>query len=298
MPVMIKNDLPIKQVLEKENIFLIDERRAERQDIRPVDILVMNLLHFRSLTEVEVLRSLSNTLLQVNVTFLVPEKDEKTKPEKSCLDTPYMTFSEVRKKCFDGLIVTGAYNEDPEYEDISYWEELKTLFDWADSHVTSMFFLGWSAGAALYHYYGINKRVLPQSLFGVYPQKLMEKGLPLIRGFDDEFMVPHLRYTGVDDEALAEKKNVAVLAASEDAGTYLCMNRDGSKVFCLGHPEFDRLALDNEYKRVLEEGGNMQMPCNYYSDDDTLSTPPLQWLSHANALFSNWMNYYVYQNTP
>ncbi|MCR5487150.1 MAG: homoserine O-succinyltransferase [Lachnospiraceae bacterium] len=298
MPIKVKNNLPVKQILEDENVFVMDESRAEHQDIRPVDIAIMNLMPLKEDTELALLRTLSNTVLQVNVTLLSPESHDSTHVPESHIKTFYESFREVKQRCFDGLILTGAPVEQMEYEEVDYWEEIVALLDWADSHVTSMLTLCWGAQAALYHYYGIGKKNLPEKVFGVYPHRVIHRKTPLVRGFDDVFLAPHSRHTGIDELALRQRKDILILAESAEAGTYLCMNKDGSRIFCLGHPEYDRFTLDAEYRRDKDKGLAIKKPVNYYPEEDVEQEPKLQWRGHANALYSNWLNYYVYQNTP
>ena len=289
MPIRIKNDLRLKQILESENVFIMDETRAEHQDIRPVDIAVLNLDPFREDAEISLLRALSNTLLQVNVTFLLPEGVLGEDLPENRLNTVYKRLSDVSRKCFDGLVITGKADADAGINDI---------LDWSFSHVTSTLCLGSAAADALEHFYGIAVRPLSKGLSGVYGHVLSRRGLPLVRGFDDTFLSPHLRNVGIDEEALEKREDLIVLAKTLQKETYLCMNRDGSRICCLGHPEYDRLTLDRKYRGSLQSGENAALPGDYYADDDEHSEPVLKWRGHSNTLFSNWLNYYVYQNTP
>ncbi|MBQ7463806.1 MAG: homoserine O-succinyltransferase [Lachnospiraceae bacterium] len=289
MPIRIKNDLQLKQILESENVFIMDETRAEHQDIRPVDIAVLNLDPDREDAEISLLRALSNTLLQVNVTLLLPEGVMVGGLPENRLNTEYKRLFGVSKKCFDGLVITGEADAGTGIND---------FLDWSFSHVTSTLCLGSAAARALEHFYGIAARPLLKGLCGVYGHVLSRRGLPLVRGFDDTFLSPHLRDVGIDEEALKKREDLIVLAQTVQKETYLCMNRDGSRIFCLGHPEYDRLTLDRKYRSSLQSGGSAAFPGDYYADDDEHREPVLKWRGHSNALFSNWLNYYVYQNTP
>ena len=289
MPIRIKNDLQLKQILESENVFIMDETRAEHQDIRPVDIAVLNLDPFREDAEISLLRALSNTLLQVNVTFLLPEGVLQEDLAENRLNTDYKRLYDIRKKFFDGLVITG---------DGAAGQETEEILDWSFSHVTSTLCLGGAAVDALDHFYGIASKPLPESLSGVYRQTLTRRGIPLVRGFDDVFMAPHQRDKGPDEEALEKREDLIVLAKTLQGETCLCMNRDGSRIFCTGHPEYDRLTLDRKYRDAVKKAERAQVPGDYYENDDPDSEPVLKWRGHSNALYSNWLNYYVYQNTP
>ena len=298
MPIRVQDNLPVKRILEKENVFVMGEKRAIHQDIRPAEIAILNIMPLKEDTELAILRSLSNTLLQVNITLLTTVSHQSSHTSASHLNTFYQTFSDVRRRCFDGLIITGAPVELLEYEKVDYWDEICEILDWSRSHVTSTLCLCWGAQAALYHFYGIEKKTLSRKMFGIFPHKVLHKKTPLIRGFDDVFYAPHSRHTIIDEEKLRAQKNIIILAESKHAGIYLCMEKDGSLVYCMGHPEYDRMTLDTEYKRDLEKGLSIELPENYYPDNNVNRKPKLQWRGHANTLYSNWLNYYVYQNTP
>lgn len=298
MPICTSGDLPAKAILEKENIFVMDEDRAIHQDIRPVNIAILNLMPLKEDTELHILRMLSNTPLQVNVTFLSVASHISKNTSKSHLNQFYLTIEDVKDSFFDGMIITGAPVEQMPFEEVDYWDEMCFIMKWTKTHVTSTFHLCWGAQAALYYHYGIRKLILPEKLFGVYPQKVMHRRVPLVRGFDDYFLAPHSRWTQSDAGEIRRDQRLITLAESREAGTFLCMNEDGSQIFCMGHPEYDRMTLDKEYKRDLAAGKPITMPVNYYPDDDPEKRPVMQWRGHANTLYTNWLNYYVYQATP
>ena len=298
MPIKIQSDLPAKEILENENIFVMDENRAMHQDIRPLQIAILNIMPVKQDTELQLLRALSNTPLQVDVTFLnVKNHISKNTPAEH-LNKFYYSIDDVRNQKFDGMIITGAPVEDITFEEVDYWEEMCEIMDWAETHVTSTLHICWGAQAGLYHYYGIDKVKLPQKLFGIYEHKVMNRKIPLVRGFDDVFLAPHSRHTESPREAIHACKELTVLAESDVAGVFLAMAEGGKKIFVNGHPEYDRYTLQNEYFRDLNKGLPIQVPYNYYPDDNPQNKPLLQWRSHSNNLYSNWLNYYVYQITP
>ena len=298
MPIKIQSDLPAKEILENENIFVMDENRAMHQDIRPLQILILNIMPVKQDTELQLLRALSNTPLQVDVTFLNVKNHISKNTPADHLNKFYNTIDDVRNKKFDGMIITGAPVEDITFEEVDYWEEMCEIMDWAENHVTSTLHICWGAQAGLYHYYGIDKKKLPQKLFGIYEHKVMNRKIPLVRGFDDIFLAPHSRHTESPSDAIHACDALTVLAESEDAGVFLAIAEDGKKIFVNGHPEYDRYTLNNEYFRDLNKGLPIQVPYNYYPQDDPNQKPLLQWRSHSNNLYSNWLNYYVYQMTP
>lgn len=298
MPIKIQSDLPAKEILEKENIFVMDEKRALHQDIRPIQILILNLMPLKEETELQLLRSLSNTPLQVDVTFMAMSSHVSKNTSTSHLNKFYLNFSQVRDRRFDGMIITGAPVEQIEFEEVDYWEELTQIMAWTESHVTSTIYLCWGAQAGLYYHYGLQKRRLPRKMFGLFWHKVSNRKIPLVRGFDDMFLAPHSRHTEVPVEDIHNCSELTVLAESEEAGVFLAMAENGRKIFVMGHPEYDRVTLDGEYKRDLSKGLPIDMPKNYYPDDDSSRRPLLQWRSHANNLYTNWLNYYVYQTTP
>ena len=298
MPIKIMSDLPAKEILEKENIFVMDESRAEHQDIRPIDIGILNLMPLKEETELQLLRSLSNTPLQVDVTFLTVSSHESKNTSQSHLNKFYQTFDEIKHRNLDGLIITGAPIELMEYEDVDYWEEISAVMEWTKTHVTSTLHLCWGAQAGLYYHYGIPKYVLDHKMFGIYKHHVMNRKIPIVRGFDDYFMAPHSRHTEIRKEDIEAIEDLTILAESEEAGVFLVTDREGKKIFVMGHPEYDRITLDKEYKRDLEKGLPIDMPVNYYPDNDSQNKPNLTWRSHGSILYANWLNYYVYQQTP
>ena len=298
MPIKIQSDLPVKEILEHENIFVMDENRAIHQDIRPIKILILNLMPLKEDTELQLLRSLSNTPLQVDVTFMAVSSHESKNTSMSHLNKFYQTFEDLKKTKYDGMIITGAPVEQMKFEEVDYWEELEQILDWTPSHVTSTIYLCWAAQAALYHYYGINKRPLDRKLFGLFRHSVMNRKIPLVRGFDDVFLAPHSRHTEVPAEEIHKCEELTVLAESKEAGVFLCMSENGRKIFVMGHPEYDRVTLDSEYKRDLSKNLPIDIPKNYYENDDPTVKPLLMWRAHANNLYTNWLNYYVYQSTP
>ncbi|MCI8625627.1 MAG: homoserine O-succinyltransferase [Lachnospiraceae bacterium] len=298
MPIKVQSNLPAKKILEDENIFMMDERVAAVQDIRPLEIAILNLMPLKEDTEVQLLRSLSNTPLQVNVTFLTTSSYVGKNTPSSHLDKFYLTFEEIKKQKFDGLIITGAPVEQMAFEEVAYWSELTEILDWSRTHVTSTFHICWGAQAGLYYHYGIRKHVLEGKIFGVYEHKVYNRRTPLVRGFDDLFFAPHSRHTAIYREDIEQIEELMILAASEEAGVFICMSKDGRQIFVLGHPEYDRVTLDREYHRDLEKGLEISMPKNYYPEDQDKERPLLRWRAHANTLYTNWLNYYVYQATP
>ena len=284
MPIKTQSDLPAKEILEKENIFVMDENRAVHQDIRAIEIGILNLMPLKEETELQLLRSLSNTPLQVDVTFITVSTHESKNTSMSHLNEFYETFEAVRGRRFDGLIITGAPLEQMEYEDVDYWEELCEIFEWTKTHVTSTLHLCWGAQAGLYYHYGLQKYLLPEKMFGVYEHHVRNRKVPLVRGFDDWFMAPHSRHTEVRTEDIRKVKELTILAESEEAGVFLAIADEGRKIFVMGHPEYDRLTLDKEYKRDKNKGLPINLPVNYYPNDDETAKPKLQWRSHGNIL--------------
>lgn len=298
MPINIQKDLPARELLEKENIFIMDEKRAVHQDIRPIRILILNLMPLKEDTELQLLRSLSNTPLQVDITFLTVSTYQAKNTSPNHLNKFYNTFDEIKSQKFDGFIITGAPVEKMEFEEVDYWNELTEIMDWSEEHVTSTLHICWGAQAALYHHYGIDKKLLPHKLFGLYWHRLLVRTAPIARGFDDVFLAPHSRYTDVAKEDLEKCEDITIIAESDEAGVYLAVAKEGKQIFVLGHPEYDRVTLDDEYQRDRTKGLNIDLPLNYYPNGDYTKKPPLTWRSHANNLYTNWLNYYVYQLTP
>lgn len=298
MPIRVQNDLPVKEILEQENIFVMDEYRAAHQDIRPISIGLLNLMPLKEDTELQILRSLSNTPLQVDVTFVRVGSHVSKNTSTSHIYKFYEAFSDIRNKKFDGFIITGAPVEQMPFEDVDYWDELKEIMDWTKTNVTSTLHLCWGAQAGLYYHFGIDKVKLPHKMFGVFRHHVRNRKIPLVRGFDDIFYAPHSRHTTVPQEFLEADERITILADSKEAGVFLCMAEEGRQIFVMGHPEYDRVTLDTEYKRDKGKGLDIQVPVNYYPDDNPENKPELIWRAHANNLYTNWLNYYVYQLTP
>ena len=298
MPIKVQSDLPARTILENENIFVMDEYRAQHQDMRPLAICILNLMPVKQDTELQLLRSLSNTPLQVDVTFMKMNSHVSLNTSMTHPNKFYNTFDELRGKQYDGLIITGAPVEQIPFEEVDYWPELCEIMEWSKTHVTSTFHICWGAQAGLYYHFGLNKVLLPQKLFGVFSHKVSNRRVPLVRGFDDYFYIPHSRHTAVSAEEIHACKELMVMAESEEAGVLLAMAGDGRQIFVMGHPEYDRYTLHNEYMRDKEKGLPIQVPKNYYPDDDCTRRPNLLWRSHCNNLYTNWLNYYVYQATP
>jgi homoserine O-succinyltransferase len=276
----------------------MDENRANHQDIRPLNVAILNLMPLKEDTELQILRSLSNTPLQVDVTFVATSTHEATHTSMNHLNKFYMSFEDIKNNYFDGFIITGAPVEQMEFEQVDYWDEICRIMEWTKTHVTSTLHLCWGAQAGLYYHYGIQKHGLDQKMFGVYEHKVMNRKVPLVRGFDDHFWAPHSRHTEVRREDIAAHQELTILAESDEAGVFLVIAQDGGQIFVMGHPEYDRLTLDREYKRDKAKNLPIALPVNYYPGDDDTKKPLLQWRSHGNILYSNWLNYYVYQATP
>ncbi len=298
MPIRIQNDLPAKEILENENIFVMDEDRAIHQDIRPLKVIILNLMPIKEDTELQILRLLSNSPLQSDLTFLQMKSHVSKNTSASHLNKFYVYFDEIKNQKFDGMIITGAPVEQIEFEEVDYWEELCQIMEWSKTNVTSTFHICWGAQAGLYYHFGLKKHMLPKKLSGIYKHKVMKRKEPLVRGFDDEFYAPHSRYTEVSAEDIHNCPSLKVVAESEEAGVYLCLTEDGKQIFVTGHSEYDRYTLDYEYKRDLGKGINPDIPVNYYPDDNPENKPLLLWRSHSMNLYTNWLNYYVYQVTP
>lgn len=297
MPVKVANNLPAIEVLEKEQIFVMDEERAAKQDIRELNILIMNLMPVKQDTEVQLLRLLSNTPLQMEVTFLYPISHESKNTAPEHLKQFYKTFPQVKAEKFDGMIITGAPVEMLRFEDVSYWKELSEIMEWTKTHVTSTLHICWGAQAALYYHYGIKKYPLEEKLFGVFPHK-KHNHEKILQGLDDVVWIPHSRHSEVRQEDIEKVEELDILMSSEESGVGFIISKDGRQIFSTGHAEYDRRTLDKEYKRDLSKDLPIDLPINYYENDDFLKQPIVNWRSHAYILFSNWLNYYVYQVTP
>lgn len=297
MPIKTRNDLPAKGILENENIFVMDENRAIHQDIRPLQICILNLMPVKQDTELQLLRALSNTPLQVDVTFMKMNSHRSLNTPINHLNKFYQTFDELKHNRYDGLIITGAPVEQIPFSEVDYWQELCEIMEWSKQNVTSALHICWGAQAALYYHFGLDKELLPAKLFGVFEHQVMNRKIPLVRGFDDCFLIPHSRHTTIAPEAIHACSGLTVLAESEEAGVLLCMAGEGKQIFIMGHPEYDRMTLHNEYLRDREKGLPVEVPKNYYPQDDPSQRPRLQWRAHSNNLYANWLNYYVYQVT-
>ena len=298
MPIKIQSDLPVKEILEKENIFVMDENRAIHQDIRPIQILILNLMPLKEETELQLLRSLSNTPLQVDVSFMMVKSHTSKNTATSHLNKFYQYFDQVKDHKYDGMIITGAPVEQMEFEEADYWEEMKEIMEWSKTNVTSTIYLCWAAQAGLYYHYGLKKRQMDHKVFGLFAHRVMNRKIPLVRGFDDVFIAPHSRHTEVAAEDIHNCPALTVLAESEEAGVFLAMAQEGRQIFVMGHPEYDRVTLDGEYKRDLGKCLPIDMPKGYYPENNPENKPLLLWRAHANNLYTNWLNYYVYQVTP
>lgn len=298
MPINIPNDLPARQVLEQENIFIMSENRAEHQDIRPLQILILNLMPKKIETETHLLRVLSNTPLQVNIDLLQTKTHvSKNTPAEHLLHF-YSVFDDIKDNYYDGMIITGAPVEQMKFEEVDYWPELCQIFDWTDSHVFSTFHICWAAQAGLYHYYGIPKYPLPEKMFGIFPHRCLVPNHKLFSGFDDQFLVPHSRHTQLKREDIEACPQVTLLSYSEEAGVHLVASNDNRRFFVTGHSEYDRDTLLGEYLRDKNKGLDIALPKHYFPQDDPTRTPLNLWKAHGNLLYSNWLNYFVYQNTP
>lgn len=298
MPIKIPDNLPAKEVLIQENIFVMDESVAFKQDIRPLRIAILNLMPTKETTETQILRLLANTALQVEFVLLHPKTHTSKNTSAEHLQQFYKTFDDVKHERFDGMIITGAPVETLEFEDVTYWEELKLIMDWSVRNVTSTFHICWAAQAGLYHHFGVPKYPLPEKMFGVFPHTISKQNVKLLRGFDELFFVPQSRHTEVRREDIEKVESLEILSESEESGVYIVATKDGRQIFVTGHSEYDPCTLKYEYDRDISRGLNIAVPKNYYPNDDPAKSPLVTWRAHANLLFSNWLNYYVYQETP
>src|SRR5690554_5962136 len=298
MPVNVPDKLPAIDILKKENIFVMDESRALHQDIRPLKIIILNLMPIKITTETDLLRLLSNSPLQIEIEFMKIKGHKPKNTPMEHMEQFYKNFDELNSRKYDGLIVTGAPVELLSFEDVTYWDELKEIFEWARYNVYSTLFICWAAQAALNHYYGIKKHELPGKLIGVFKHTHPNTHLPILRGFDDIFFIPHSRYTEVRAEDIEKVEGLQIIATSEKAGVAIVQAKNGRELYLTGHSEYSRNTLDKEYRRDLAKKIPITIPENYYPDNDPSKTPVMQWGSTANLLFSNWLNYYVYQETP
>ena len=298
MPIRIPNDLPAAEVLQQENIFVMTQDRATTQDIRPLEIVVLNLMPTKVVTETQLTRLLGNTPLQVHLELMHTSTHKSKNVSEDHLLSFYKTFDELKHRKFDGMVITGAPVEQMDFEDVDYWDELCGIMEWSKTHVHSTFHICWGAQAGLYYHYGIRKYPLKEKLFGVFPHHVDYKRAILLRGFDDTFYVPHSRHTTVLREDIEAVPGLKILASSPQAGVYAIMNKEGHQIFITGHAEYDPLTLQTEYLRDKKLGKPICVPENYYPDDDDTKEPIVRWRGHANLLFSNWLNYFVYQTTP
>ena len=298
MPIEIPDALPARATLESENIFVMTEYRAIHQDMRPLNLLILNLMPTKIVTETQLMRKLSNTPLQVRVRLLRTSSHVSQNTDASHLDSFYTTFDQIKEEKFDGMIITGAPVENLDFTDVDYWDELCEIMDWTRSHVHSTLHICWGAQAGLYYHYGIQKHTLPKKLFGVFSHSILKKQSPLFRGFDDEFYVPHSRYTTNYLQDILSQPELELLAVSHEAGAFAMKSQDNRRFFITGHPEYDPDTLANEYFRDVNKGKQIDVPANYFKDDDPYQPPVVRWRSAAQLFYTNWLNYYVYQTTP
>lgn len=298
MPIQIPNDLPAAETLKNENIFVMNQTRAETQHIRPLEIVLLNLMPTKIVTETQLSRVLGNTPLQVHLELMmISSHKSKNTPEEHLLSF-YKTFDELKERKFDGMVITGAPVENLPFEEVDYWDELVRIMEWSKTHVHSTFHICWAAQAGLYYHYGIQKHPLPEKLFGVYRHHADYKRAILLRGFDDTFWAPHSRHTTIDRADVEAVPGLKILASSEEAGVYIIMNKEGRQIFVMGHSEYDPDTLEREYLRDKSQGLPIHVPVNYYPNDDDTKPPMVRWRGHGNLLYSNWLNYFVYQTTP
>lgn len=298
MPIRIDNELPAKQRLEIENIFVMSNMRADTQDIRPLKILILNLMPTKLETETQLLRLLSNSPLQVDVEFLQVATHEAKNVSKSHMEKFYETYDDVKDRKYDGMIITGAPVEQMEFEEVDYWNELCKIMEWSKTNVYSTFHICWGAQAGLYYHYGIKKYPTKKKIFGIFPHKSLDETHPLMRGLDDIYYVPHSRHTEIKTQDIAQVKDLQILSYSEMAGIHIVADMECRKFFVTGHSEYDRDTLAREFFRDKEKGLNIDIPYNYFPNDDVNATPQMEWKGTANILFNNWLNYFVYQKTP
>lgn len=298
MPINVPDQLPAIELLQKENIFIMDESRASHQDIRPLKIIIVNLMPIKITTETDLIRLLSNSPLQVEIDFLRMKGHESKNTSDEHMKAFYKTFDQLKSRNYDGMIFTGAPVEMLPFEEVTYWKELTEIFDWSKQHVTSSLFICWAAQAGLYHFYGVPKYLLSKKMFGVFKHQNLNDTLPIFRGFDDEYFVPHSRHTEVLEEDIRKISELNIVSKSAESGVNMVMTPDGRQFFVTGHSEYSRYTLDTEYKRDVKKKLPIEIPANYYPDNDPEKEPLMRWRGHANLLISNWLNYYVYQETP
>ncbi len=298
MPLNLPHHLPAIELLKNENIFVMDDCRASNQDIRPLKIVILNLMPLKITTETDLIRLLSNSPLQLEIDFMKIKSHTSKNTPVEHMKAFYKDFDMISQSNYDGMIITGAPIEQMDYEEVAYWNEMKTIFSWAKEHVTSTLYICWAAQAGLFYHYGIPKYPLPAKLSGIYKHRVLDSKSPIFRGFDDEFFVPHSRYTTLHKEDIEACPELTLLSESDEAGVYMVMARHGREIFITGHSEYAPDTLHNEYVRDLKKGLKVVPPCNYYPNDDSSQKPLVRWRAHANLLFTNWLNYYVYQETP
>lgn len=298
MPIKIPNNLPAQEVLENEHIFVMNEHRALTQDIRPLKIIILNLMPTKITTETQILRCLANTPLQIEIDLLQTTTHKSKNVSEEHMLAFYQSFDDIKDNKYDGMIITGAPVEDMEFEEVDYWEELCKIMEWSKDNVQSTFHICWGAQAGLYYHYGIKKYKLKEKMFGVYKHRLITPKSRLFRGFDEEFYVPHSRHTTVRAEDIEKNPNLKIMAVSDEAGVYVVGDKEGTQFFVMGHSEYDVDTLAQEYFRDVNKGLDIKVPVNYFPDDDPTKKPILKWRAHSNLIYSNWLNYFVYQTTP
>jgi homoserine O-succinyltransferase len=298
MPLKIPDTLPAVDILKKENIFVMDDTRAHTQDIRPLKIVILNLMPLKITTETDLIRLLSNTPLQIDITFMKLKSHTPKNTPIEHMMMFYKDFDKIEKEKFDGMIITGAPVENYEYEEVTYWDEIKRIFEWSKSHVTSTLYICWAAQAGLYYHYGTPKYHLKKKMFGIFEQYCLDAKLPIFRGFDDIFFMPHSRHTEIRKQDILNDNRLSLIAESQESGVSIVMANNGREFFITGHLEYAPYTLDQEYKRDLGKRDDVDMPKNYYKDNDPELPPVVRWRAHGNLFFTNWINYYVYQETP
>ncbi len=298
MPINVPDNLPAIDILRYENVFVMSNTNAVKQDIRAQKILIMNIMPLKVSTEVHLLRLLANTPLQIEIDLLHPKSHKPKNTPIKHMKAFYKTFDEIKDNKYDGMVITGAPVEHIPFESVTYWKELQEIMNWTKTNVTSTLFICWASQAALYHFYGINKYKLDKKMFGLFEHKIYNRKIPIVRGFDDVFFAPHSRYTEIRANDILKIKELEIISVSNEAGVYIVASKDGRQVFVTGHSEYDPNTLKEEYERDIKKGLNIEIPKNYFPDDNPDNKPMVKWRSHANLLFTNWINYYVYQKTP
>ncbi len=298
MPINVPDKLPAIEVLRNENVFVMNESAASHQDIRPLKIVILNLMPVKQTTETHLLRMLANSPLQIEVELLHIESHVSKNTPMEHLETFYKGFNNIKKNKYDGLIITGAPIEHLEFEQVSYWKEMQEILEWSNTNVTASLFICWASQAALYHFYGVPKYMLPSKMFGIFPHTVNNSKFPLVRGFDDVYMAPHSRHTEVRRSDIEKVRDLEIISESEEAGIYIVVSKTGRRIFVTGHSEYDPDTLKTEFLRDMNKGMQVEVPKNYFPNNDPNKAPKVTWKGHANLLFSNWLNYFVYQNTP